>query len=208
MEAKRVARFVLFVIAQLMWASVLSAQTQVLFEDRFDKNLGQGWQWLRENAANWRINDGGLEIRVEPGKADTVKNALLRPAPDRSKSDFAVEVTMTFTRDPTQQYEQGGITWYHNQKPVMKLVHEHIDGEDWIIPGRVPARSKTVQLRLIVKGTEWIAQFREALDDEFQTAASGQLPPPGDDQVSIQCYEGPSEGQHWIRFDNFRILEL
>ena len=202
-------RFLLYPVALLMLAGLVSAaEAGVLFEDTFDERLGDGWTWLRENTGAWRIQDGALEIRVEPGKADTVKNALVRKAPDRSKTKFAVEVTITFTADPTQQYEQGGITWYHQKKPVFKLVHEHIDGKEWIIPGRKPAPSKTVQLRLVVDGTQWTAQFREDLKGEFQTAASGQLPPPGDDQVSIQCYNGPSQAEHWIRFDDFRIVEL
>jgi hypothetical protein len=106
------------------------------------------------------------------------------------------------------QYEQGGITWYHKEKPVFKLVHEHIDGSEWIIPGRIAAPSKTVQLRLLVEGVKWTAQFRENAKGEFRTAASGKLPAPGDDQISIQCYNGPEKEDHWIRFDDFRIVEL
>ena len=67
---------------------------------------------------------------------------------------------------------------------------------------------KTVQLRLVVKGAEWTAQFREDLKREYQTAATGKLPPPGDDKISIQCYDGPANAEHWIRFDDFRIVEL
>lgn len=201
--------FLLSPVALLMLGSFVSAgEPNVLFEDTFDKKPGHGWTWLRENKDAWRIKDGGLEIRVEPGGGNTVKNALLRKAPDRSKKKFSVEVSVTFTADPTQQYEQAGITWYHQKKPVFKLVHEQIDGKTWIIPGRKPAPGKTVQLRLLVDGTRWTAQFRENLKGEFQTAASGQLPAPGDDQLSIQCYNGPPLAEHWIRFDDFRIVEL
>ena len=185
-----------------------SAEPHVLIEDTFDEKLGAGWTWLRENKDDWRIRDGGLEIRVQPGKANTVTNALLRKAPDRSKTSFAVELTVTFNTKPIQQYEQGGITWYHQNKPVFKLVHEHIDGQQWIIPGRKPAPGKTVQLRLVVEGTKWTAQFREDRNGEFQTSATGNLPPPGDDHLSIQCYDGPPQAEHWIRFDDFRIVEL
>lgn len=185
-----------------------AAEPGVLFEDTFDGKLGDGWTWLRENPDAWRIRDGGLEIRVEPGKAHDVKNALVRQSPDRAATKFAVEVTITFTAEPTQQYEQGGITWYHQEKPVFKLVHEHIDGDEWIIPGRKPAPGKTVRLRLVVDGRGWTAQYREGDEGEFQTAASGQLPPPGDDQVSLQCYNGPPDAEHWIRFDDFRIVKL
>jgi hypothetical protein len=202
-------RFLLLLVTQFMVGGLLSAaESNLLYEETFDERLGDGWTWLREQEEDWRIRDGALEIRVRPGKAKTVQNALLRKAPERSKTNYAVEVTVTFTSDPTQQYEQGGITWYHQQKPVLKLVHEHIDGQEWIIPGRKPAPNRTVQLRLVVEGRQWTAQFREDLRGEFKTAASGQLPPPGDDQISIQCYDGPADAEHWIRFDDFRIVQL
>lgn len=197
------------VVTQLVLGSLaLAAEPRVLFEETFDEKLSDGWSWLREDADAWRIKDGALEVRVQPGLADTVKNALVRKIPDRTKKKFAIEVTVAFTADPTQQYEQGGITWYHQRKPVFKLVHEHIDGDEWIIPGRKPAPGKTVQLRLVVDGTEWSALYREDLKGPFESAGSGKLPPPGDDEVSIQCYNGPADAKHWIRFDDFRIIEL
>jgi hypothetical protein len=115
---------------------------------------------------------------------------------------------VTNTIKPTRQYEQAGITWYNNGKPVFKLVKELVDGQLMIIPGRKPMTSKTVQLRLIVTANSFIAQYRPDARGEFQTAATGKLPPPGDDEVSIQCYNGPADANHWIRFDDFRILEL
>ncbi len=202
-------RLLLIPVALILLAGVsAAAEPKVLFEDTFDGKLGDGWTWLRENPDAWRIRDGALEIRVEPGVAGNVKNALLRDTPDRATTKFAVEVTVTFTADPTQQYEQAGITMYHQQKPGRKLVHERINGELWIIPGKKPAPGKTVQLRVIIDGTQWTAQFREDATGEFQTAGSGSLPAPGKDQVSIQCYNGPPDAEHWIRFDDFRIVEL
>ncbi|MHC4529870.1 MAG: family 16 glycoside hydrolase [Planctomycetota bacterium] len=183
-------------------------QQTVVFEERFEGNLDEGWTWLRENPQAWHIRQDGLEIRVEPGVAHNVKNALVRKAPDRKQGRFAVDVTVTNMTKPTQQYEQAGITWYHQGKPVFKLVKELINGELFIIPGKKPMPSKKVQLRLIVTGSDLIAQFRPDGTGEFQTAATRTLPPPGDDQVSIQCYNGPADAEHWIRFDDFRILKL
>lgn len=133
---------------------------------------------------------------------------LAREAPDRSKGKFAIEVTVTNTVKPTRQYEQAGITWYHDGKPVFKLVKEFIDGQLYIIPGRKPMPAKSVQLRLIVTADRWTAQYRPDAKGEFQTAAAGGLPAPGKDQVSIQCYNGPPDSKHWIRFDDFRIQRL
>jgi hypothetical protein len=185
-----------------------SSNEQVIFEDNFDGKLAEGWWWLRENPGYWRIRDGGLEIRVEPGVADTVRNALLRPAPNRNEGTFAIEVTITNHTHPTQQYEQAGITLYHNGKPSFKEVKELIDGDLYIIPGRQPMSAKSVRLRLIVTADSWEAQYCPEDETEFQTAATGKLPPPGDDQVSIQCYNGPPDKAHWIRFENFSIKLL
>jgi hypothetical protein len=184
------------------------AAAQNIFEDRFDGKLGDGWHWLRETPETWCIRDGALEIRVQPGLADTVKNALVRKAPDRSQGTFAILVTITNHTTPSQQYEQAGITWYHQGKPTFKLVKELVDGELVIIPGRKPMAAATVQLRLVVTAEGYTAQYRADGTGQFQTAATGKLPPPGDDQVSIQCYNGPPDAEHWIRFDDFRILQL
>ena len=92
-------------------------------------------------------------------------------------------------------------------KPVFKLVKELIDGELFIIPGRKAMPTQSVRLRLIVTADSWEAQYRSEGDSEFQTAETGELPAPGEDQVSIQCYNGPEEGEHWIRFSNFSITQ-
>jgi hypothetical protein len=149
-----------------------------------------------------------LEIRVRPGDANTVRNALVRLAPDRRQGRFAIEVTVTNQQPPKQQYEQAGITWYTSGKPVFKLVKELVDGQLMIIPGRKPMTNDSVQLRLVVTADSWTAQFRPGGQGEFQTAETGKLPPPGDDRVSLQCYHGPTEAEHWIRFDDFRIQKL
>ena len=193
------------------WLAVMAGSArgeEMLFEDRFDGKLAPGWSWLREAEGGWRIAGDALEIRVVPGLAETVKNALVRPAPDRREGRYAIEVTVSNLTPPIQQYEQGGITWYSGGKPVFKLVKELIDGAIYIIPGKIPLSGNAVRLRLVVSGEDWTAQFRAEGETEFKTAATGKLPPPGEDQASIQCYNGPPAAEHWIRFDDFRITRL
>jgi len=202
-------RLLLVAVALLLLGLPLSAaEPEVIFEDTFDGKPAEGWTWLRENPDAWRIKDNALEIRVEPGVAHNVKNALVRKAPDRSQGKYAIEVTVTNHTVPIQLYEQAGITWYQGEKPVFKLVKELVRGKLMIIPGAKPMTAESVQLRLIVTAEGWTAQYRPDAKGEFQTAAAGKLPAPGDDRVSIQCYNGPPEAEHWIRFDDFRILKL
>jgi hypothetical protein len=188
--------------------AVGAAADDAVFEDALKGKLGEGWSWLRENPKNWRHSDNGLEIRVEPGLAATVQNALVRKAPDRTEGKVAIEVTVDFTSAPTRQYEQAGITWYQGDKPVFKLVHEFIDKKLYIIPGKKPADTHVVQLRLVVSKDAYIAQFRLDAKGDFQTSASGKLAPARDDKVSIQCYNGPADAEHWMRFSDFRIVKV
>jgi hypothetical protein len=187
---------------------VRAAEPEVVFEDPLKGKLAAGWDWLRENPKAWRHSPKGLEVRVEPGKADTVKNALVRPAPDRARGKYAIEVTVEFTAPPSEQYEQAGLTWYQGSKPAFKLVHEHIDGKTYIIPGKTPTDTRLVQLRLVVTPHEYRAQFRPDAKGEFRTAASGKLAAGADEKISIQCYNGPAGAEHWMRFADFRIVQL
>lgn len=195
-------------VVLLVAVCAVASEPKLLFEDKFEGKLAEGWSWLREDPKTWRLREGALEIRVEPGVAHNVKNALLRDAPDRSQGKFAFELTVTNLTRPVQQFEQAGLTLYHEGKPVFKLVKELIDGGLYIIPGKVPMDAKTVQLRLVVTADSWEAQFRPEAKGRFATAAKGKLPPPGKEQISIQCYNGPPKAEHWIRFDDFRILRL
>ncbi|MDP6037829.1 MAG: hypothetical protein QGG64_04705 [Candidatus Latescibacteria bacterium] len=149
-----------------------------------------------------------MEICVRPGVKDTVQNALLRPSPNRSEGTCAIEVTITNHTHPTQQYEQAGITLYNNGEPIFKEVKELIDGDLYIIPGKKPMPTQSVRLRLIITANSWQAQYRPENETEYQTAAEGELPPLGNDQISIQCYNGPEEGDHWIRFSDFCIKRI
>ncbi|MBM3999243.1 MAG: hypothetical protein FJ297_06840 [Planctomycetes bacterium] len=196
-------------IAAVAFVHVSQAEEpKILFQDPLADQLGGGWTWIRENGGAWRFRDHALEIQVEPGDANTVRNALVRASPDRGQSPFAVEVTVAFSRVPTQQYEQAGITWYHDDKPVFKLVHERVDGEFLIVPGRKACAELAVRLRLVVDGRRWTAQYRTLDAHRFETVAEGDLPPPGRDQISLQAYHGPSDLGQWMRFADFRILGL
>jgi regulation of enolase protein 1 (concanavalin A-like superfamily) len=203
-------RLLLIAGVLLLPAALPAAEPKVLFEDRFDGKLADGWTWLRENPKAWRLREGALEIRVEPGGAGTVKNALVRKAPDRSKSKYAFEVTVTALAQPTRQYEQAGLTLYHDGTPVFKLVKERVDGQLYIVaaPNKVLMPTDTVQLRLVVAADNFEAQYRTSGKGAFKTVTKGKLPAPGNDEISVQCYNGPPDAEHWFRFENFRVLKL
>ncbi|MGC8744382.1 MAG: hypothetical protein ACP5T0_10940 [Verrucomicrobiia bacterium] len=205
---KKVLSMALIICAVAIGIYAQNNSEQIIFEETFSGKLSDGWRWIKEEPADWRIKDDGLEICVRPGNAQSVKNALIRQAPDRNNGKYAIEVTIKNLQPPTNQFEQAGITWYCNGKPVFKLVKELVDGKILIIPGRKPVTNDTTQLRLIVDKNSYIAQYRDNAGGDFLTATSGNLPPPENDEVSIQCYHGSDDDDRWVRFDDFRIIRL
>jgi len=193
-----------FLAVLLACGGAMAADEKVLFQDTFKGKLVEGWSWLREDAADWRAAPDGLEVRLQPGDANSVKNALVRPLP-KAEGKLVIEVTVTSLSEPTEQYEQAGLTLYHEDKPVFKLVHERVDGKLVVVPGKVPAEKLSVRLRLIVGGGRFIAQFRQEGEKEFQTAAEGDLAIADGDKISVQGYHGPAETAHWIRFSDFTV---
>ncbi len=207
-----VSVFVLFhFVPSVLFPTALALQDPetVVFEESFSGVLDKEWEWIREEPSRWCIRKGALEIRVMPGLANTVENALVRLFPKRADDEtWAIEVTIANLNVPVQQYEQAGITWYSDDAPVFKLVKERVNGEIVIVPGMKPVEGDSVHLRLEVKGNQYTAKYRTDPTQPYVTAASGELRRGEKEQVSIQCYHGPPESEHWIRFDDFRILKF
>lgn len=208
-EKKIRTRCITTVFACLAILPVDAKEPEVICRDTFDtETLQTGWSWLREHEGFWRLKDPGLDIRVEPGTAVSVKNALLRDAPDRRQGRYAIEVTVRNHTVPIQQYEQAGIIWYKDGNPVFKFVKELVNGQLVMIPGAKPMAAESVRLKVIVDASSWTALYQPNAQGAFLKAATGHLPSPGNDQVSIQCYNGPTNDEHWIRFDDFKITKL
>jgi len=216
---KDLSKIVVLILASV--STVLAAEPAPVFEDGFHGKLGAGWSWLREHPGYWRLAPGALEIRVEPGRGGDVKNALVREAPDRSKGRYAIEVTVTNTVPATNQFEQAGITWYVAGKPAVKIVKELVNGQPCLIlggpkaapgkqggPRKAVVPEKTARLRLVVSADEFVGQYQVDAKGAFQSLGTGPLPPANNDQVSIQCYNGAADAEHWFRFEDFKILPV
>jgi regulation of enolase protein 1 (concanavalin A-like superfamily) len=191
------------------------------FEDTFKGKLGEGWSWVREDRAGWRVTDKGLEVRIQPGNmwgpANDAKNVLVRPAPDPAK--WEVDVQVTFTNSPTEQYEQCDLVWYYDDGHMVKCGQELVDGQLSIVMGReesdrtrtikiVPIDATTVRLRLIVKGDRIRGQFR-APGGEWREVGECDLPVPakGKPHISLQFYQGPAKVERWARVGEFVLTQ-
>ena len=204
-----------------MFAVVAGHADEVLFQDNFQNKLTDGWSWLREDKQGWRVTERGLEVRVQPGNmwggANNAKNVLVRTAPDPSQGDL--EISVTVTNQPTEQWEQADLVWYYDDGHMVKLGQELVDGKLSIVMGReeadrtrtiaiIPLKSFSVQLRLRVTGNRIHGQFRTSDADNWREAGECDLPVRGTPKVSLQFYGGPAKAEHWARLTEFRIRRL
>lgn len=211
---------IIFCVLSGLAAGTAAADDQ-LFKDDFSSGPGAGWSWVREEKSAWRAARGALEMRVLPGnlwgRANNVKNVLVRPAPDAGAGP--VEVLVTVSNSPTHQYEQANVSWYFDDSNMVKLGLELVDGKVCIVMGReeadsmrtlakIPVEFTSVRLRLFVDGDKIRGQYCATGSDAWLDAGAGVLPsPPGRAaQISLHCYQGDPAVEHWARFSDFRIL--
>jgi agarase len=184
------------------------------FQDSFRGRLGEGWSWIREDRASWRVTEGGLEMRVQPGNLWGPSNVLVRPAPDPAQHEVLVSVRLE--NRPTEQYEQVDLVWYYADSHMVKLGQELVDGRLCVVMGReendrartiaiLPLRSFVVQVRFVVQDQSIRGEFRTDEAEGWQTAGSCDLPVKGAPQVSLQCYQGPATTERWARLTDFRL---
>ena len=194
-----------------------------MFEERFAGKLREGWSWVRENPAAWKIETGAMIIEVQPGyliaddkESDRTKNVLLRDLPGASASPMAVEVCME--NDPQVQFEHGGVIWYLDDSNFVDLLHEGIGGKGSILMvtkkanqaqhHTLPCHSKLLWLRLILSGDDVIGEFRESPNDPWQTVAKTKLPSSAKARVGVLCGGGRLGTGRVAKFSHFRIISM
>lgn len=213
-------RFVLTSSAVLAgFLSGLAAET-VLFEEAFRDRLAPGWSWVREEPSAWRLRDGALELRVLPGNlwggANNARNVLVRPAPD--PADGELVITVTIENAPTGQYEQVNLAWYYDDRHMVKLGREVVDGPVCVVMGReerdqcrtvavIPVPGSRYQLRLRARGEHLRGEYRAEGVADWTLAGECTLPAPpgGQPKISLHAYQGPADREHWARLTGFRI---
>lgn len=195
------------------------AAPELLFEDAFRGKLAEGWSWIREDPAAWRVTAEGLEIRVQPGNmwgpANNAKNVLVRPVPDPATQP--IEVAVTVSNRPTGQYEQVDLVWYYDDSHMVKIGQEQVHGVLCLVMGReegdktktlakIPIEGLSLEVRFLASGDAIRGQYRPAGAPDWRDAAECPLPKQGEPKVSLQVYQGPQDADRWAGFRGFRIV--
>jgi beta-xylosidase len=213
------------ILAQLLVAAAgpFSANAQgetVLFQEHFAGALDKGWSWVREAPEAWRMENNTLILRSLPGylhaNMNNSRNLLIRTPPEVQGKALALEVRLE--SEPRTQYEHAGVVWYYDDDNYVALFKEQIDGAPKVqmvteTKGKPqfavkPCESKTVDLRLVATGTKVISQYRESPEGAWQTVGESLLPGRAGPKVGITSGGTPADAERFVRFRDFRILEL
>jgi hypothetical protein len=218
----RVRMAVCFFAALLFIQATLA--DELLFQDEFRGQLGEGWTWMREHPDAWRISGPvpGLEVRIEPGNiwgtANSAHNFLMRPAPDASRGE--IQVSVTFETHPTNQYEQADLVWYFDDSNMVKIGRELVDGKVSVVMGRqekrktrtiaiIPIKTDWVRVQLLVSGNHVRGRYMSPEGTDWPQAGQCDLPPSDlKPRISLQFYQGPADSVHWARVTGFRVFRL
>jgi regulation of enolase protein 1 (concanavalin A-like superfamily) len=193
---------------------------EVLFRETFSGKLQDGWSWRREDQAAWRIGTETLEIRIQPGNmwgpANDAKNVLICDLP---AARTPLEVSITVSNRPTEQYEQVDLGCYSDDSHMVKIGFELVDGKRSVVMGReandhtrtiaiIPLTTLVVELRLIVDGAAIRGSFRPAGSTGWHEAGTCDPPARGLPKLSLQCYQGPAQAEHWATISNVVVRAL
>ena len=91
------------------------------FRDDFDGKLGEGWNWIAEDATHWNLTDAPGFVRIiaqgaNIGGDGQPKNFLVRAAP---AGNFEIETHMLF--EPTANFQFAGLLVYEAQGRALQF---------------------------------------------------------------------------------------
>ena len=132
----RAATFATLVVIVLSSVGQCALSEDVLFEDNFKNGLSDKWQIIGLEKSDYRVRDGGLEMRVQPkstGK-EAPRLQFLMPLPPEDYVIASVKVTVLdkFTEDR----ECAGIQLLDESGDVFFGYQQQIDGKLVYSPGK------------------------------------------------------------------------
>ncbi|MEZ6106561.1 MAG: hypothetical protein R3B96_10695 [Pirellulaceae bacterium] len=199
---------------------------ELLFEDRFDEGLSPEWKVVGLDEADYRVRDGALELRVQPGRhaADTPMLMVLLPFETSQTVIASVEVTLL--DDFTEPDESAGIFLTDADSREFGAQKRNLNGHLVYSPGNVefvgedgeegdpqqyalkflPANDGDGPLRIIVRANYAHFQVGPSTDGSyrnfFHSAVRPKEPQRG---FCLSASGGPVDREHWVRFDNFKV---
>jgi len=201
---------------------------ELLFKDDFTHGLSDKWQVVGLKQSDYRVRQGGLEIRVQPGKPTRNTPMLKVILPFTSADTVIVSVKVSLLDEFTQDHEFAGVYLLDESGPEFAAKKERIDGKLVFAPGndifigspgeegtrsRGVTRSSTPPLRrkpdrcesLWTAATPSFKSGPSAKDEYLNFFYSAIRAEKKERGFGLMAAGAPEGASHWVRFEDFRV---
>lgn len=218
----------ILVVFQALATVPMSVAEEVLFEDTFDNGLSPKWSIVGLKEGEYRIKDGGLEMRVHPGKESKETPMLMVLLPfDTAGETVVASVDLTPLDRFTEPGEAAGLFLTDADSREFGAKKMNVDGHLVFSPGENefigkegtegdpqqyalkfwPANNEFGALRIIVRGDDGHFQVGPSKAGKYLNFFHSALRPKEAKRgFALSAAGGPTDTVHWVRFDNFRVV--
>jgi hypothetical protein len=93
---------------------------------------------------------------------------------------------------------------------ILRMVTSRVRTVDWIfVVCRTiaihPIEAFVLEVRFVAHGRQLRGEYRFPGESDWRLAGITDLPLNGPPKVSLQCYQGPADAEHWARLWDFRV---
>lgn len=206
----------------------LSIADELLFEDSFENGLSDKWQVVGLSQDEYRVRDGGFEMRVQSEKRGQIEPMLRIVLPFTTSDSVIASVDVTTLDQPLDRGEFAGLALTHNGRVSFRVRKTNVDGYFVFAPGEPefigksgeegdpgkytvkywPADKSAGPMRIIVRGEYAYFQVGPSTDDKYQTFFHSAIEA-GKEEMGFALVAAGStdENPRWVRFDNFRVTK-
>ena len=200
----------------------------VLFEDAFKDGLSKQWEAVGLDKKDYRVKDGGLEMRVQNGGPKKGAPMLKVILPFKTTDTVTVSVNVTPLDEFTADKEFAGVDLLTDGSPEFAAKKERVNGKLVFAPGKYTFRGKKGEegdvekyevtyteatkdagpLRLVVdRGTGFFMVGPSAKGDYktfFHSALQKNVKECG---FCLMAAGAPDKAVHWVRFTDFKVVK-
>lgn len=215
------------VLLLILTATRVCVAEEELFEDKFDRGLSPKWTVVGLKREDYRLKNGGLEMRVQPGKSTKETPMLMVLLPFKTSESVTASVEVTVLDHFTEPAESAGLFLTDEHGGEFSALKMNVNGHLVFSPPQVefigkegtegdpqqyslrfwPANDELGALRILVRDGYGYFQIGPSAQGKYLNAFHSALRPNVSKRgFALSAYGGPSDQEHWVRFDNFRVV--
>jgi hypothetical protein len=202
---------------------------EVLFEDTFKDGLSPKWQVVGLDKKDYRVKDGGFEMRVQNGVAKKDPPMLRVTLPFKAADNVIASVRVKPLDGFTADGERAGLYLTAEGRRDFSAEKKRVNGKLVFAPGKQTFKGKKGEegdrskydvtyteaaeeagpLRIIVEqGRHGYFQVGPSAKNEYKTFFYSAIDDEAKERGFCLTAQGaPDKADHWVRFTDFKVTK-